>query len=217
MDNGARKKMSDVEVGDSVLAVDNNNNLIYSPIIMQLHRAQKEKAMFIVLRTSTGQSLTVTPQHLVYTIKRKERKDEAKGKENMNAFRTVFAANVERGDLLMMHDKHYKLESDMVVDVEEVELTGLYSPLTSQGNIIVDNILASCYSDFESHELQHLAFLPVRWLYAFSEIIAPMKNNDTANGVISEDDEGVFWYGQGLHVFANAFLPWKTWGGHTLI
>ena len=167
MDNGARKKMSDVEVGDSVLAVDNHNNLLYSPIIMQLHLAQKEKAMFIVLRTSTGQSLTVTPQHLVYTIKRKERKDEVKDNGNMNAFRTMFAANVERGDLLLMHDTHYKLESDIVVDVEEVKLTGLYSPLTSQGINIVDNILASCYSDFQSHELQHLVFSPVRWMYAF--------------------------------------------------
>ena len=49
--------------------------------------------------------------------------------------------------------------------VAAVSLAGIYAPVTEQGNIIVENILASCYADFENHKLVHLAFAPLRWFH----------------------------------------------------
>ena len=46
LENGDRKKMSDLHVGDSVLTKNTNNNLVFSPIILHLHRSpQKRKSL----------------------------------------------------------------------------------------------------------------------------------------------------------------------------
>ena len=74
--NGGRKKMSDVQLGDSVLTVDNNNHLAFSPIILNLHRSPNERGRFIVLRTNTEQSITLSPQHLIYSKNKRKEKDQ---------------------------------------------------------------------------------------------------------------------------------------------
>ena len=210
--------MSDVQLGDSVLTVDNNNHLAFSPIILHLHRSPNETGRFVVLRTNTEQSLTLSPQHLIYSKKKSKEKDQPKQNANINEFRVVFASDVRKGDMVLVHDHNNNMKYGMVVDIEEIEATGLYSPLTPQGNIIVDDILASCYSDFENHELQHLAFAPIHWIYRLLQFLHLSKiRPDETDSRLNNDDDGVYWYGQGLHVFANAVLPWKVWGGSPLI
>ena len=44
---------------------------------------------------------------------------------------------------------------------------GAYVPLTMEGNIVVDRVLASCYP-FIDHDLAHMSLSPVRW---FPELI----------------------------------------------
>ena len=39
---------------------------------------------------------------------------------------------------------------------------GAYIPLTMEGNIIVDGILASCYASYY-HDLVHIVTAPVQW------------------------------------------------------
>ena len=39
---------------------------------------------------------------------------------------------------------------------------GAYTPLTSEGNIIVDGILASCYADVNDHAVAHLEMILMR-------------------------------------------------------
>ena len=39
---------------------------------------------------------------------------------------------------------------------------GAYVPLTSDGNIIVDEILASCYASLD-HDLAHIVMKPIQW------------------------------------------------------
>ena len=36
-------------------------------------------------------------------------------------------------------------------------------PLTMEGNIIVDGVLASCYASFD-HDLAHIAMAPMQWI-----------------------------------------------------
>ena len=97
-------------------------------------------------------------------------------------------------------------------------IEGLFSPVTSQGNIVVDDVLASCYSHLDSHELHHLAFAPFRWMYRLLELVSPNKMQ-LINLIysISQDNDGVYWYAQGLHVFSHHLFPWKLWGGYTII
>ena len=39
---------------------------------------------------------------------------------------------------------------------------GAYTPLTKEGNIMVDDVLASCYASV-GHELAHVGMMPIRW------------------------------------------------------
>ena len=39
---------------------------------------------------------------------------------------------------------------------------GAYVPLTTEGNIIVDGVLASCYP-YNHHDLAHISMTPVHW------------------------------------------------------
>ena len=39
--------------------------------------------------------------------------------------------------------------------------TGAYVPLTEDGNILVDGVLASCYASFD-HDLSHFAMTPMQ-------------------------------------------------------
>ena len=43
---------------------------------------------------------------------------------------------------------------------------GAFVPLTKNGNIMVDGVLASCYASFD-HDLAHFGMRPLQW---FSEI-----------------------------------------------
>ena len=47
-------------------------------------------------------------------------------------------------------------------------VSGFYAPVTSEGNIIVDDVLVSCYASVENHDLANLAMTPIR---RFSKIV----------------------------------------------
>ena len=50
-------------------------------------------------------------------------------------------------------------------------ILGAYAPLTLEGNIMVDGILASCYADISDHDLDHLGMIPMRKFSAAVEWI----------------------------------------------
>ena len=50
-------------------------------------------------------------------------------------------------------------------------------PLTREGNIMVDGVLASCYASFD-HELAHIVMAPMQW---FPEIIEWIFGKDNGS------------------------------------
>ena len=52
---------------------------------------------------------------------------------------------------------------------------GAYIPLTLEGKIIVDGVLASCYADFQQ-DLAHIAMKPMQ---QFSKVMEWILGNDT--------------------------------------
>ena len=55
-------------------------------------------------------------------------------------------------------------------------------PLTGDGNIVVDGILASCYASFD-HDLAHIAMTPMKWFPDFIEWI--IGDNNGMQGYLS--------------------------------
>ena len=45
---------------------------------------------------------------------------------------------------------------------------GAYVPLTKEGNIVVNGVLASCYAYF-NHDVAHTAMAPLRWFPGMME------------------------------------------------
>ena len=50
-------------------------------------------------------------------------------------------------------------------------LSGAHVPLTREGNIIVDGVLASCYPSLIDHHLAHLSMGPLRWFPSIMDTI----------------------------------------------
>ena len=68
--------------------------------------------------------------------------------------------------------------------------SGAYAPLTREGNIIVDDVLASCYADID-HDLAHISMTPIQW---FNEAL-----------------EWVLGYDIGFPVYVNIAKELRLW------
>ena len=73
---------------------------------------------------------------------------------------SVFADQIEEGDKLISW-KGSKMTEETVVRVEPTSEKGIWAPLTMEGTLIVDGLLASCYASF-SHDVSDLALAPVK-------------------------------------------------------
>ena len=76
------------------------------------------------------------------------------------ALESVFADQIEEGDKLVSW-KGSKMTEEAVVAVEPAVEKGTWAPLTMEGTLLVDGLLASCYASF-SHDLVDLALAPVK-------------------------------------------------------
>ena len=63
---------------------------------------------------------------------------------------------------------------------------GTYTPLTMEGNIIVNGILASCYA-FGNHDLAHVGVTPIRWFPEMMELIIGEDNGFSLYAKTAED------------------------------
>ena len=186
-----------------MLVMNDAGGLHFSPVILQMQQSPNQKSEFRTIRTTMGHSLTLTPNHLIYT-------------GEFPSIQAVFASNVKIGDYVPVKDGKNGMKADKVVAVDTISLTGLYSPLTEQGNIVVENILASCYSDFENHKLQHLAFTPFRW-YNHARNLIYSKATTEHEGKYPMEGAGMeinskHWYGEGLAAAAKNLVPERmTW------
>ena len=84
---------------------------------------------------------------------------------------------------------------------------GLYAPLTLEGNILVDDVLASCYTTVSYEWVGHVVFAPLRLFHKLSQYLpfSPIKLDDAK--LRKKNNQHLHWYGIGLKNFAEMFLP----------
>jgi hedgehog protein len=158
--NGDSKRMNDLVVGDQVYVMK-GNEVITSPVLA-IFRHYRSSIRFIDIYTTESSSpLRLTPLHSVLVL---PKSGEIK--------HYSFAQNVVIGDFLFSHN----LRLLKVTNIKEILIDddNVYAPLTFEGSIVVNEIIASCYGTF-SHSIMHILTTPIRWwyfiLFHFSQLI----------------------------------------------
>uniref|UniRef100_H3C466 Hedgehog protein n=1 Tax=Tetraodon nigroviridis TaxID=99883 RepID=H3C466_TETNG len=192
---GFQKSLSSLTPGDRVMALSETGQVVFSPVLMFLHRDPESKSRFLSLQTEDGHRLAVTPHHLVFS--------DAYCRPDSRQYRAQFASRARTGTCIVVLAAEGQLRPSRIVSVSEEENTGVYAPLTEAGNVLVDGVLASSYALVEDHRLAHWAFGPVRLLFSFSRLLwaEPGQQSDRGTAPL-----GVHWYARLLHKFGCIFL-----------
>ena len=209
--------MDELQVGERIAALDSRGDVVYSEVIEFLDRQPSEKRQFIRISTESGRTLTLTPAHLV----------PVEGKSS------IFAATIQVGDRVLVRDSdemsenkaEERLRYDRVLEAKLVLEEGVFAPLTTEGTLLVDDVVASCYAVVDSQTIAHYAFLPLRlWksltsgVSRFSRFLKESVTREPeVRSVITEQQdsnslqqsEGVLWYASMLYSVAAYVLPAK--------
>ncbi|CAB4017677.1 sonic hedgehog [Paramuricea clavata] len=159
-----QKKMVKLEVGDKVMGWDEKRNrAIFTEIIMFAHRASGVMdVQYLKIALEDGNKITLSGNHLVMVGKHKK---------------AILARKVKRGEILFTVDENRKISPKKVLAVDKVIEQGVFCPITVHGNLIVDNVLASCYASVQDHvfleglvkisaqSIAHFGLVPMRALH----------------------------------------------------
>ena len=190
-----RKNMSELRPGERVQAVDGEGRLVFSEVLFFLDRQPSRAMQFVSVRVAGGKVVSLTATHLVYTA--------PPGCSQRDCFSPSYAGLVVPGQLLLVGEN--VLAARPVESVEVVRQTGVFAPLTSAGNIMVDGVLASCYAVIDSQTIAHTAFAPVRWYYSLASWVSPDRAGSSEPR--SSQAEGVHWYAGLLYRLGSRLLP----------
>lgn len=129
------------------------------------------KAEFHRIELSDGNVLKITAKHYIY-------KTECTNENKFVPFDKinhipVFAETIEVGDCLyvLAGPRKQIFEQRRVQKIDMIEDIGIYAPMTTNGDIIVNDILASCFNVLNNKVMQNsfvdnLKLLPsVGWIF----------------------------------------------------
>ncbi|KAG7455049.1 hypothetical protein MATL_G00252390 [Megalops atlanticus] len=190
---GNRKSMSELRLGDRVLALGADGQLTFSEVILWLDRRPTARERYVLLNTEgSPEPLALSADHVTFIAASNVTPASAA------SMVPVFAKDLRRGHLLYRHNPATgSLVPRRVTDVRDAEDWGAYAPMTVEGNLIVDGHLASCYALQCRQYFAHLPFAPYRLLQAlrshvpFFADLFPMRRE--------QEDEGVHWYASAWH------------------
>ena len=164
--NIKKKQMSDLFIGDRVQACDTKSRrVIYSEVIMFAHRDPSVKQVnYLKIVLEDTSNIVLSSNHLIMSGER---------------MRATMARNIEVNHMLFTINEEGVISSKKVVAIEEIIDSGVFCPITKEGNVVVNNILASCYASVNdqaffhglfkvsAQNVAHLGLLPMRVLHKF--------------------------------------------------
>lgn len=154
MSNGIKKSMGEVQIGD-LLRVSKTE---FSPVFMFTHRKHSGYYDFLRFNLVDGRSISMTPGHSTYS----------------NGI-LKHARHIQVGDLM---------GNATVLSILPVSAVGLINPQTEHGDIIVNGVRTSTYTDAIYHSAAHPLLAPLRFLYRMTGLRVTMIE-DGWNGLIS--------------------------------
>jgi hypothetical protein len=146
-----------------VLAVNDKNEMIFSPIRYWVHAEPETTAEYVNLETFSGHKLSLTKEHLIYRVAC-DVSDAAR--------EPVFADRLQAGQCILI-ETDGSLSASKIVSRSTERQQGVFSPITSKGSIIVNGVAASCYSYVENEALQKIVYSYVETVQAMLGGVLP--------------------------------------------
>lgn len=142
-----------MKVGEKVLTMRADGTPVYSEITMFMHQNENVHVTdYVKLVTDNGKSITLSSYHLIFLSK----------------MEAVFAKDVNANQSVFVYDQTTRaFHLNKISRVTPVSGKGMYAPLTNEGTIVVDDVLASCYALFPSHQISHAVFSLWRFIYPY--------------------------------------------------
>lgn len=210
-DRNGPKLIKDVNIEDEILTVNTDGNFQYSQVLMFLDRDSDVDRLYYNFETESGSKISTTPSHLLFV-----------SNDNSNTSRNSlgqeeFAHNIEVGQYLYTtsgnaHPIGSHMTLERIVKITTNVGRGAYAPLTTTGNLVVNNITASCYAVIRSQTIAHLTFLPVRMGRLFVQLgdrisrllhVTPHHKSDTG----LDGQLGVHWYAKLMYNTFKYIIP----------
>ena len=199
------KLIEELNIGDKVLTVNSyTGKFEYSDIYLHGHKIKNVMMDFVTLYTEKmNLKVSATKDHFIYVC----------DTDNCG-FEQAVLKRFEK--VIVNHDWIFdnNMKKYLVIKKEIKEMRGIYNPFTINGNIVVNNIIASCHSDFIFDDLVNNKFdsylpwidqmilAPVRWIYSWNPMalklfdsLYPEGGDDIANGKVGIFDfvQQVIW------------------------
>ncbi|EFO22508.1 hypothetical protein LOAG_05981 [Loa loa] len=159
--HNGEKTMKEVLVGDFVLVPVSKSQLRYERVEMFYHREPETRAKFVVLETESGRKLSLTELHLLPLgdcKKMRESMTDTADIVDQWLRKSKFAHKARIGDCVFTVTSNHELQVDRIIKIGRQYLKGIYSPMTVEGSIVADGVLASCFSQVENHFTQKLVY-----------------------------------------------------------
>jgi len=132
--------VSDVREGDLLKAYDvEEKREIFSRFTTYAHADASMYGKYLQVLTSGQKTIKLSEMHFI-------------AREVNENVEFVHANKITVGDIVLTSNG----QKETVLSVEESVERGAYAPLTEQGTVIVNGIVASCYANYQSHEMAHL-------------------------------------------------------------
>jgi len=140
-----------------VLSQSADGSVVMAPVLSWLYADAERVMKFVEVTTATGNTLHLSSRHLIYQT------------DCQGSRQTLFAEKLTTGQCLMVNAEGGQLVESKIVGLETRMMKGAYAPVTTNGNIVVNDVLASCFTNHENEAAQMIIF---RSVHAFRNAVA---------------------------------------------
>lgn len=131
LEDGNTIKINDAKLGNKILSYSiRENKLKYSPIIAIPHEENNILSEFVEIKTFSGKNIKMTTFHLIPLLK-----------NNKKSFELSKAIDIEINDIIITVDGN-----EIVTAKEIISENGIYTVVTNEDYIVVNNIIASPFA-----------------------------------------------------------------------
>jgi Hint module len=152
LENGASKAMSEVAVGDRVLAADITGKTAFSDVVYVPHPRNSQRTVFARISTESGRDVQMTLNHLL------------PAGQCGSTLPLRYASKVTVGDCIMTVSGEEKVSA-----AERVQGSGVYTIVTKLEYVVVNGVIASPFG--ANHMMANLYYNIHRFVYAIAPFL----------------------------------------------